>query len=97
MATSARLASASTTTRPALARNAGAADAASLYRDLAARPCDAVVLDPDLPGENGYSVATYLRDSNRVGIVMLSREASLERDSLPIPWLGQRTIEFTYR
>jgi DNA-binding response OmpR family regulator len=58
---------------------AGAADAASLYRDLAARPCDAVVLDPDLPGENGYSVATYLRDSNRVGIVMLSREASLER------------------
>jgi hypothetical protein len=25
------------------------------------------------------------------------REAVLERDSLPIPWLGQRKIEFTYR
>ena len=25
------------------------------------------------------------------------REASLDRDSLPIPWLGQRKVEFTYR
>jgi hypothetical protein len=25
------------------------------------------------------------------------REAALDRDSLPIPWLGQRKIEFTYR
>jgi hypothetical protein len=25
------------------------------------------------------------------------REASLDRESLPIPWLGQRKIEFTYR
>jgi hypothetical protein len=25
------------------------------------------------------------------------REATLDRDSVPIPWLGQRKIEFTYR
>ena len=25
------------------------------------------------------------------------REAALDRDSVPIPWLGQRKIEFTYR
>jgi hypothetical protein len=25
------------------------------------------------------------------------REAALDRDSLPIPWLGQRKVEFTYR
>lgn len=58
---------------------AGMADAPALYRDLVARPCDAVVLDPDLPGENGYSVARYLREMNRVGIVMLSTEATIER------------------
>jgi DNA-binding response OmpR family regulator len=59
--------------------SAGVADAPSLYRDLVAHPCDAVVLDPDLPGENGYSVASFLRASNRVGIVMLARDASIER------------------
>lgn len=58
---------------------AGMADAPALYRDLAAHPSDAVVLDPELPGENGYSVARHLRESNRIGIVMLSREASIER------------------
>jgi CheY-like chemotaxis protein len=57
----------------------GAADAASLYRDLAAHPCDVVILDPDLPGENGFSVASYLRNTSHVGIVMVSLEASLER------------------
>ena len=25
------------------------------------------------------------------------REAALDRDSPPIPWLGQRKVEFTYR
>ena len=25
------------------------------------------------------------------------REAALDRDALPVPWLGQRKVEFTYR
>jgi DNA-binding response OmpR family regulator len=59
--------------------SAGFADAASLYRHLAAHPCDAVILDPDLPGENGFLIASYLRNTSDVGIVMISREASIER------------------
>jgi DNA-binding response OmpR family regulator len=56
----------------------GVDDAASLYRDLAARPCDAVILEQTLPGEDGLSVASYLRKISRIGIVMLSHDASLE-------------------
>jgi DNA-binding response OmpR family regulator len=57
----------------------GVADAPSLYRNLVTHPCDAVILAPDLPGETGYSVASHLRNSSSVGIVMLSRESSIER------------------
>jgi DNA-binding response OmpR family regulator len=57
---------------------AGVDDAASLYRELAARPCDAVILESNLPGEDGLSVASYLRKVSGIGIVMLSHNASLE-------------------
>jgi DNA-binding response OmpR family regulator len=57
---------------------AGVDDAASLYRDLAGRSCDAVILESTLPGEDGLSVASYLREISRIAIVMLSRDASLE-------------------
>lgn len=56
----------------------GVDDAASLYRHLAAHPCDVVILESTLPGEDGLSVASYLRKISRIGIVMLSRETSLE-------------------
>lgn len=59
--------------------SAGMPNAPALYRDLVVHPCDTVVLASDLPGENGYSVARYLRAANRIGIVMLSTEATIER------------------
>lgn len=59
--------------------SAGMPNAPALYRDLVVHPCDAVVIASDLPGENGYSVARYLRAANRIGIVMLSTEATIER------------------
>lgn len=49
----------------------GVGDAASLYRELLARPCDAVVIDPALPGEDGYTVARFLSGLKRANIVML--------------------------
>lgn len=58
--------------------SSGVDDAASLYRDMAARPCDVVVLESALPGEDGLSVASYLREISRIAIVMLSRNGSLE-------------------
>jgi DNA-binding response OmpR family regulator len=56
----------------------GVDDAPSLYRNLAARPCDVVILESTLPGEDGLSVASYLRKISRIGIIILSREATLE-------------------
>jgi DNA-binding response OmpR family regulator len=49
----------------------GVGDAASLYRDLLTRPCDAVIIDPALPGEDGYTVAGFLSSLKRARIVML--------------------------
>lgn len=46
--------------------------AEALYRHLAGQPCDVVLLDVMLPGEDGYSVAAHLRRSSNVGIVMLT-------------------------
>lgn len=58
--------------------SAGADDAASLYRDLAARPCDVVILDSRLPGEDGLAVASHLRKMSCIGIVMLLGDTSLD-------------------
>lgn len=46
--------------------------AEALYRHLAANPCDIVLLDLVLPGEDGYSVTSHLRHASSVGIVMLT-------------------------
>lgn len=58
----------------------GLASAEALYRHLAARSCDIVVLDVGLPGEDGFSVAAYLRQNAAgtpvPGIVMLSGRGS---------------------
>lgn len=50
----------------------GFASAEALYRHLAVQRCDVVVLDVGLPGENGYAVATHLRQMANMGILMLT-------------------------
>lgn len=46
--------------------------AEALYRHLAVHPCDIVLLDVMLPGEDGYAVAAHLRAGSGVGIVMIT-------------------------
>lgn len=51
----------------------GFGSAAGLYRHLLVQACDIVLLDVGLPGEDGYSIAGYLREvSPATGIVMLT-------------------------
>ena len=38
---------------------------------------DLVVLDLNMPGEDGISLARYLRDNHRVGIIMLTAAAEV--------------------
>ncbi|OZI44558.1 hypothetical protein CEK29_07500 [Bordetella genomosp. 5] len=54
------------------------ADAASFYRNLQSQPCDIVILDANVPGEDGFSVATRLRALSPMGIVMLTGRGALE-------------------
>lgn len=56
--------------RGATVRGLGSAEA--LYRALLSDRCDIVVLDVGLPGEDGYAVASHLRASASIGIVMLT-------------------------
>jgi two-component system phosphate regulon response regulator OmpR len=39
---------------------------------LAERPVDLVVLDVNMPGEDGFSLARYLRGLGPIGIIMLT-------------------------
>lgn len=50
----------------------GCEDGLALGRALAERPADLVILDINLPGEDGFSIAKRLRDSSDVGIIMLT-------------------------
>ena len=43
-----------------------------LRRILAEAPADIVILDINMPGEDGLSLARYLREQHRVGIMMLT-------------------------
>jgi DNA-binding response OmpR family regulator len=56
----------------------GFSEAAGLYRALAASPCDIVLIDIGLPGENGFSIGRHLRANRALGLVYLSARASLE-------------------
>jgi len=49
-----------------------AADGAALRRILAERPADLVLLDICMPGEDGLTIARWLRAESDVGIVMLT-------------------------
>ncbi|ODT18182.1 MAG: protein petR [Kaistia sp. SCN 65-12] len=52
--------------------------AAALYRAYAAKPPDVVVLDIGLAGEDGLSIATHLRASRSVGIIMATARGSID-------------------
>ncbi|HTV86386.1 MAG TPA: response regulator transcription factor [Dyella sp.] len=69
------IASRETALLPAL-RNAGfrahgLASATELYRTMLAQHFDIVLLDADLPGENGYDMARHLRTSSDIGIAVI--------------------------
>lgn len=56
----------------------GFADANALYRAMAVKPCNIVVIDVGLPGEDGFSIAAHLRDNHALGIVFLTARAALD-------------------
>lgn len=51
---------------------AGCGDGLELDVALARQPADIVILDVNLPGEDGFSIAKRLRDHSEVGIIMLT-------------------------
>jgi two-component system phosphate regulon response regulator OmpR len=55
-----------------------AADGAELDQVLAERPGDVLVLDLNLPGEDGLTIAGRVRARSRVGIIMLTARSELE-------------------
>jgi two-component system phosphate regulon response regulator OmpR len=52
-----------------------AADASSMRDLIAERPVDLAILDVNMPGEDGFSLARYLRSRGSVGIIMLTANA----------------------
>ncbi|VFR29588.1 probable two-component response regulator [plant metagenome] len=54
------------------------ADSASFLGQFEVEPCDVVLLDANVPGEDGFTVATRLRAHHPVGIVMLTGRGALE-------------------
>lgn len=56
----------------------GVADAASLYREMVQQKFDVAILDIGLPGEDGFSVLRHLRQSGKMGIIMLTARGTLE-------------------
>lgn len=56
----------------------GFRDAAELYRAYAVRPSDIVIIDIGLEGEDGLSMASHLRSSGSVGIIMATGRGSVE-------------------
>lgn len=56
----------------------GAIDAQAMDRLLAQRAADVLVLDLNLPGEDGFSVARRLHEPARLGIIMLTARDAIE-------------------
>lgn len=50
----------------------GCGDGTELDLALARRPADIIILDVNLPGEDGFSIAKRLREQSEVGIIMLT-------------------------
>ncbi|MBR9973186.1 response regulator transcription factor [Magnetospirillum sulfuroxidans] len=58
----------------------GCEDGRALDRALAEHPADLIILDINLPGEDGFSIAKRLRDHSDVGIIMLTaRSVNVDR------------------
>lgn len=51
---------------------AGCEDGVALDRAMSQRHADIVILDVNLPGEDGFSIAKRLRESSEIGIIMLT-------------------------
>jgi DNA-binding response OmpR family regulator len=56
----------------------GVPDGVGLFRHLLSASCDVVVLDACLPGTDGFTIATRLKESSPVGIVLLGVDGTLE-------------------
>lgn len=56
----------------------GLASAEALYRHMCVHALDIVVLDVGLPGEDGFAVASHLRQLTSVGIIMLTGRGGKE-------------------
>jgi DNA-binding response OmpR family regulator len=56
----------------------GFGDALSLYRALAVKDCDIVVIDVGLPGEDGFAIAEHLHRNPALGLVFLTARATLD-------------------
>jgi len=52
--------------------------AGPFYKAYAAKPADIVILDVGLEGEDGLSIATHLRTSQSVGIIMATGRGSVD-------------------
>lgn len=55
----------------------GFSEAAGLYRTLSVSPCDIVLIDIGLPGEDGFAIGRHLRNNRALGLVYLSARGSL--------------------
>ncbi len=55
----------------------GADGGAALDAILAERPVDLVILDVNMPGEDGFSIARRLRAAGPVGVIMLTAKSGL--------------------
>jgi len=64
----------------------GFGDAQSLYRELAARECDVLVIDVGLPGEDGFSIAEHLSGNLSRGIILLTEELSWRIVCVALSW-----------
>lgn len=56
----------------------GARDGVTMDALLHETPCDVLVLDLNLPGEHGYSIARRMCDPARLGIIMLTARDAIE-------------------
>ena len=56
----------------------GARDGVTMDAMLQDAPCDVLVLDLNLPGEHGYSIARRMCDPARLGIIMLTARDAIE-------------------
>jgi DNA-binding response OmpR family regulator len=60
----------------------GCADANALYRFLCARPDAIVVLEFDLPGEDGLAICRYLRDARPLLPIVMASAGANRRDRI---------------